>query len=114
VTDWGPLLLTNHTNPHGCHELAVPAIAITVAATGTTAIVETSRPALHGHRLTLRPDPTSTGSFETLTVALTLTNDDPPAPGDRVHIHINPDYCQPLTPAPTHSPAVACSRLIAG
>jgi ABC-type sulfate/molybdate transport systems ATPase subunit len=98
VTDWGPLLLPNHTNPHGCHELAVPATAVTVGATGTATIVETSRPALHGHRLTLRPS--TSGSPETLTVLLTLTND-PPAPGDRVHIHINPDYCQPLTPAPT-------------
>lgn len=103
VTDWGSLLLPNHTNPHGCHELAVPATAITVGATGSAAIVEASRPALHGHRLILRPSPS--GSPETLTVLLTLTSDDPPGPGDRVHIHINPDYCQPLTPAPATSPA---------
>ncbi|MGH3867213.1 MAG: ATP-binding cassette domain-containing protein [Pseudonocardiaceae bacterium] len=96
VTDWGPVLLPKHTNPHGCHALAVPATAITVGATGTATIVEASRPTLHGHRLTLRPSPSS--GPETLTVLLTLTNDEPPAPGDRVHIHINPDYCQPLTP----------------
>ena len=76
--------------------VAVPATAITVGTTGTATIVEASRPTLHGHRLILRPSPGS--GPETLTVLLTLTNDEPPAPGDRVHIHINPDYCQPLTP----------------
>jgi hypothetical protein len=61
-------------------------------------IVEASRPTLHDHRLILRPS--SSSSRETLTVLLTLTHDDPPAPGDRVHIRINPAYCQPLTLTP--------------
>ena len=105
VTDWGPLLLPNHTNPHGCHELAIPVTAITVSATGMATIVEASRPALHGHRLVLRPSASPSPSPETLTVLLTPTNDTPPALGDLVHIHINPDYCQPLTPGPP-SPAL--------
>ncbi|MGH3685460.1 MAG: ATP-binding cassette domain-containing protein [Pseudonocardiaceae bacterium] len=110
VTDWGTLLLPSYTNPHGCHELAVPATAITVGTTGTVTIVDTSRPALHGHRLVLRP---TRPSPETLTVLLTPTNDAPPAPGDRVHIHINPDYCQPLTHNPRATsmlPAAHVSR----
>jgi ABC-type sulfate/molybdate transport systems ATPase subunit/ABC-type sulfate transport system permease component len=102
VTDWGTLLLPSYLNPHGCHELAVPATAITVAGTGTAAMVEASRPALHGHRLVLRP---IRPSPETLTVLLAPANDAPPAPGDRIHIHINPGYCQPLSPATTSTPA---------
>lgn len=99
-TDWGPLLLPRRTNPYGCHELAVPATAITVSitggATGTAAIVEASRPALHGHRLIVRPSSGRSDNPETLTILLTRTNDEPPTPGDRVHIRINPDRCQPL------------------
>lgn len=100
VTDWGPLLLPRRADSDGCHELAVPATAITMGTTGTAAIVDASRPALHGHQLILRPHPgphsNHSTSPETLTVLLIPTNDEPPTPGDRVHIHINPDYCQPL------------------
>ncbi|MGH3827087.1 MAG: ABC transporter ATP-binding protein [Pseudonocardiaceae bacterium] len=99
-TDWGPVRLSHHAIPPGCRELAVPTTAITVhptgSATGTAGIVEASRPALDGHRLLVRPTPSASDSPETLTVLLTRANDEPPAPGDRLHIHINPDRCQPL------------------